>query len=100
MHELLIPVSTPIRVYWLHFRGAGSNTLERLSQHSIGVSFLNRRTNTPKDVVANWQHLFLTVYMGKLHFKAFISRGAVMLLCTVLSCIMHNLNQSQTMTAY
>ena len=39
---------------------------------------------------------FLHVYGYKLHF---IRTGAVMLSCTVLSCIMHNLNQSQTMTA-
>ena len=24
MHELLMPLSTPYRVYWLHFRGVGS----------------------------------------------------------------------------
>ena len=40
IHELLIPVSTPNRVQWLHFRGVGFNTPERLPLHSIGCYFV------------------------------------------------------------
>ena len=43
IHELLMPVSTPNRVYWLHIRGVASSTPERLPLHSIGLSVIPKQ---------------------------------------------------------